>query len=336
MEKLGANYSAAKLFRAYASADPKPAPRDVAEFSRRAERPAGAGRALADHRRRPGRRHGVDGARQPAAEGAPIQRSHGCLRAGLPDLSVRDVPPQQGLRAARRRALRRGRPGLRALPDQPDAPRADEAREAQLRAREHMGGREATITGVAESQRLVGEGEALYKAGKFADALQAFERAYSLNPLADSALQPGGVPGEDGRVREGRLALRAVPEGSPAGTRCRSRCASWRPAARRGHQGVAGRIHPRAGSLPGGRLQGAASAFPEAHSHLPSPEFLFNQGEALSKAGDVQGAVRAFQQYLNAAPDAPDAGKVRERSTGCSRPAAARWRSRWTRSAERS
>ena len=42
---------------------------------------------------------------------------------------------------------------------------------AQLRAREHMDGREATVTGVAESQRLMGEGEALYKAGKYADAL---------------------------------------------------------------------------------------------------------------------------------------------------------------------
>ncbi len=62
-----------------------------------------------------------------------------------------------------------------------------------------------------------------------------------------------------------------------------------------------------------GDFKAAAAAFAEAYSHLPLPEFLFNQGEALSKAGDVQGAVRAFQQYLNAAPNAPDAGKVRER-----------------------
>src|SRR5262249_37593302 len=68
----------------------------------------------------------------------------------------------------------------------PDAPRADEVRAAQARARSHMpGGVAATATGVAESQKCYDQGNDLFKAGKYQDALQAYDRAYALNPLAD-------------------------------------------------------------------------------------------------------------------------------------------------------
>src|SRR5207247_4659476 len=68
----------------------------------------------------------------------------------------------------------------------PNAPRADEARAAQARARSHMeGAREATSTGVAESQKLFEQANDLYKAGRYSDALQAYDRAYALNPLAE-------------------------------------------------------------------------------------------------------------------------------------------------------
>src|ERR1700752_4479568 len=67
----------------------------------------------------------------------------------------------------------------------PDAPRADEARAAMERAKAAMGGREATITGVVEAKRLFETGAKEFAAGRYQEALDAFEQAYELNPLAD-------------------------------------------------------------------------------------------------------------------------------------------------------
>jgi tetratricopeptide (TPR) repeat protein len=62
-----------------------------------------------------------------------------------------------------------------------------------------------------------------------------------------------------------------------------------------------------------GRWTDAAKAFAEAYRHMPAPDFLYNQAASLDKAGDTRGAVRSYQEYLNAAPNAKDADKVRTR-----------------------
>ena len=62
-----------------------------------------------------------------------------------------------------------------------------------------------------------------------------------------------------------------------------------------------------------GRFVDASKAFAEAYQHVPSPQFLYNVGASLDKAGDTQGAVRAYQQYLNADPQANDAERVKTR-----------------------
>ena len=45
----------------------------------------------------------------------------------------------------------------------------------------------------------------------------------------------------------------------------------------------------------------------------PEPTFKYNVAASLDRAGDTRGAVRAYQEYLNAAPNASDADKVRAR-----------------------
>jgi tetratricopeptide (TPR) repeat protein len=61
-----------------------------------------------------------------------------------------------------------------------------------------------------------------------------------------------------------------------------------------------------------GRWTDAAHHFADAYAQKPFPQFLYNVGASLHKAGDTMGAVKAYQQYLNAYPDAPDAARVRK------------------------
>jgi len=61
-----------------------------------------------------------------------------------------------------------------------------------------------------------------------------------------------------------------------------------------------------------GRWTDAARFFAEAYAQRPFPQFLYNVGASLHRAGDTMGAVKAYQQYLNALPEAADADKVRK------------------------
>lgn len=64
-------------------------------------------------------------------------------------------------------------------------------------------------------------------------------------------------------------------------------------------------------------LKAAAGAFANASALAPwVPDYYFNQGSALEKGGQLDDAVRAFNFYLMAAPNAPDASDVRGRIQG--------------------
>src|SRR6185436_19658780 len=158
MEQLGANYTAARLFRDYANADPKP--KDAAEFSARADR------RLESARREPITAGGMAGGMEWMARGNELLFAHRYGEAiAAFDQGFQTYPSENFILNKASSLLDAGRYAEADLAygrylGNPEAPRADEARAAQLRAREHMGGREATVTGVAESQRLMGEGEA--------------------------------------------------------------------------------------------------------------------------------------------------------------------------------
>ena len=61
-----------------------------------------------------------------------------------------------------------------------------------------------------------------------------------------------------------------------------------------------------------GRWTDASRHFADAYAQRPFPQFLYNVAASLHRAGDTMGAVKAYQQYLNAFPDASDADKVRK------------------------
>ena len=328
MEKLGANYSAAKLFRAYASADPKPTPKDAAEFSAPRRPPAGAGRALADHRRRPGRRHGVDGARQPAAAAHTVQRGDRCLRPGLPDLSVdskfllnkasalldggryaeADLAYGRYLIRSRRAARRRSPRGAAARARAHGRPRGDDHRRGRVAAPDGRG--RGAVQGRQVRRRAAGVRARLLA-----------------QPAGRSALQPGGVPGEDGRVREGRLALRAVPEGS---ARTHSDADQVREQITRLHDKATSASHDAFNrgqmAYAGGRLQGRRRRVRSRRTRTcRCRSSCTTRARRTHKARRHAKARASYQLYLNAAPNA--AGR-RQGAQGASRPAAAGQRQR--------
>jgi tetratricopeptide (TPR) repeat protein len=195
----------------------------------------------------------------------------------------------------------------------PDAPRADEARAAQQRAREHMGGREATATGVAESGRLFESGTQLYKAGRYAEALEAFGRAYALNPLAQLRFNEAACLEKLGKRELAAQKYEAYLAEAP------------NPADAKQVQGRIAKLHNEAltaareafdrgqAAFRAGRFEDAANEFAAAYEQKPLPEFLFNRASALDKGGDSSRAIQNYQLYLSMAPNAADADKVRAR-----------------------
>jgi len=311
LEKLGADYSAAKLYRSYLASEPND--KDAARIG------ALADKLEAQAERSPTTAGGHVGGMEWISRGNHLLTAHRYSEAIAAYDEGFNTFPDRGFILNKAAALFQS--GRYAEADlaygrylaEPDAPRADEARAAQLRVREHMGGREATVTGVAESQRLMGEGEALYKAGKFADALQAFNRAYTLNPLPElrynqaACIEMMGAR-EMAASRYGDY-LREAPHASDA-DKVRTHIAKLHDAAKSAAQAAFDRGQE---AYQQGNYKAAASAFLEAYSQLPLPEFLENAGAALHKGGDSAGAVHYYQLYLNMAPHAADATQVRNK-----------------------
>jgi tetratricopeptide (TPR) repeat protein len=311
MEQLGANYTAARLFRDYANADPKP--KDAAEFAARADR------RLETARHEPITAPGMAGGMEWISRGNELLFAHRYDEAvAAYDEGFRTYPSENFLLNKAAALIDGGRYAEADLAygqylANPDAPRADEARAAQAKAREHMGGREASYTGVAESQRLMGEGETLYKAGDYAGALQAFDRAYALNPLAITRYNQAACMEKMGahEMAASRYVdyLKEAPEAKDAG-KVRDHIAKLHEKAASLSQNAFDRAQE---AYLAGDFKQAASAFIEAYSHLPKSDFLIDAGQAFDMAGDKMQAVRYYQLYLNMTPNAPDAGKVRTR-----------------------
>jgi tetratricopeptide (TPR) repeat protein len=62
-----------------------------------------------------------------------------------------------------------------------------------------------------------------------------------------------------------------------------------------------------------GKFQEAAVLLREAYALDPAPILLFNLARALESAGDLSGAVDAYERYLEADPNAKDRGAVEKR-----------------------
>lgn len=196
----------------------------------------------------------------------------------------------------------------------PDAPRADEAREAQQRLRaEHLGGREATVTGVAESKRLMEEFGTLYKAGRYGEAFDALERARALNPLPilrhDQAVCLVMMGKPELAAQFYQRYLQEAPA-APNADVIRNKIDNLKGEALKLAQSAFDRGDA---AFKAGRTREAASAYLEAYSHKPFPQFLYNAAVSYEKGGDKVHAIAYYQRYLDGAPDAADAAKVRGR-----------------------
>jgi tetratricopeptide (TPR) repeat protein len=196
----------------------------------------------------------------------------------------------------------------------PNAERADEARAAQARARSHIvGGKEATATGVAESQKLFEQGNELYKAGKYQEAFQAYERAYAQNPLGALRYNQAACLDKLGKrelAAQRYEAYLAETPNAPDAAKVRQHITELHADALKASQAAFDRGQA---AFNAGRFQEAASAFSEAYEQKPFPQFLYNIGASYDKAGDTTRAVQNYQLYLSMMPDASDADKVRAR-----------------------
>jgi tetratricopeptide (TPR) repeat protein len=195
----------------------------------------------------------------------------------------------------------------------PDAPRADEARKAQERARAHMGGKEATSTGVAESEKQFEQGNNFYKEGKYGDALQAYERAYQQNPLGALRYNQAAALDKMGRremaAQRYEAYLSETPD-APDAAKVKAHITKLRAEALKDAQAAFDRGQQ---AYNAGRFTEAAHAFAEAYEQKPFPQFLYNIGASYDKAGDTQRAVQNYQLYLSMNPNANDADRVRKR-----------------------
>ncbi|HUL64690.1 MAG TPA: tetratricopeptide repeat protein [Burkholderiaceae bacterium] len=194
----------------------------------------------------------------------------------------------------------------------PQAPHADTVRAEQQEARAHMGGNEATATGVAKSERMLEEGTKLYNAGRYSEALEVFRNAYALNPRGEllyneaACLERMGLR-ELAASKYGEY-LEAMPRAGDAG-RVKTHIEKLHADALKAAQQAFDRGQA---AYNAGRYREAAGAFAEAYEQKPFPQILYNIAASWEKAGDKQRALENYRLYLTMAPDAPDAERTRK------------------------
>ncbi|MCI0612657.1 tetratricopeptide repeat protein, partial [bacterium] len=201
----------------------------------------------------------------------------------------------------------------------PDAPRADEAKAAMERAKAAMGGREATATGVVESRKEFEKGADAFKAGKYQEALDAFDKAYELNPLADfkfnqaSALEKLGRPYAAADRLQDYLNMKPDAKDKSAVT---DRLNKMRETADKAPITATGQAGGQEWMLRGNRLllahkyNEAVKAYDEGFRTYPHSGFMLNKAAALLDGGRYSEAVKEYERYLSD-PNAPRADEAR-------------------------
>jgi len=311
LEKLGRPYAAADRFEAYLAA--KPDAKDAAEIRSKVEK------LRKDADARPISVTGAAGGQEWMSRGNQLLFAHRYDEAVVAyEEGFRTYPTNAFVLNKASALLDGGRYAEadleygRYLSD-PDAPRADEARAAQQRARVHMGGREATVTGIAESRTLFDRGTELYKAGKYSDALQAFDRSYALNPRALVRYNQAACLEMMGKRELAAQRYEAYIAEDPRAadvSKVQKQITKLRTDATNAARDAFDRGQE---AYLQGNFKAAANAFAEAYEQKPLPQFLYNRAAALDMAGEKKDAVRNYQLYLSTAPKAADADKIRMR-----------------------
>jgi tetratricopeptide (TPR) repeat protein len=310
LEKLGRKYAAAERYSEYANEKPN-AP-DAQRINNKAEKL----RTEAD--KEPITASGREGGQEWILRGNRLLTSHKYNEAvNAFEEGFRTYPDRAFILNKASALLDGGRYAEADLAYQtylsePDAPRAKEALEAQQRARAHMGGREATATGVAESEKQFDQGNNFYKEGKYGDALHAYEKAYQKNPLGILRYNQAAALDKMGKrelaAQRYEAYLAETPD-APDAAKVKAHIDKLRADALKDAQAAFDRGQA---AYNAGDFRKAASAFAEAYEQKPFPQFLYNIGASYHKAGDSKLAVQNYQLYLSMFADAPDADRVRQ------------------------
>lgn len=162
--------------------------------------------------------------------------------------------------------------------------------------------------------REYARGEALFKAGRYADALEHFEKAHALVPHSANLYSQGACLEKLGRHEEAAKRFDAYVAAAPDATDAadvKAHAANLHTEARN----LASAAYDRGTKALGeGRYDDAAAAFRQARDHLPSASATYMVAKSLDLGGASAAAVvKEYQRYLNEAPGADDASAVRER-----------------------
>lgn len=167
---------------------------------------------------------------------------------------------------------------------------------------------------VARAAREFEQGEALFKAGRYADAIEHFDKAQSLVPAPanhfNAALCLERLGRHEDAAQRFEAYAAAAPDAADAGA-MKAHAATLHDTARdlaraAYDQGTA--------AMNAGRFAEAASAFRQAREHLPSSAATYMLAKSLDLGGaSTMAVVREYQRYLNEAPNAGDAQAVRDR-----------------------
>jgi tetratricopeptide (TPR) repeat protein len=173
--------------------------------------------------------------------------------------------------------------------------------------------------GATDADHQLEAGAAFFDAGRYGDALEAFDRAYESRPLGElryhqaACLDKLGLRQLAAERYEAYLA--EVPGASDAEP-VRAHVTELRDQAREAAREAFANGRD---AFAQGHWREASIAFAQAYEHLPLPELLLNHAAALEKLGDRVRAVESYRLYLSARPDAPDAAQVAARIEALSR-----------------
>jgi tetratricopeptide (TPR) repeat protein len=167
--------------------------------------------------------------------------------------------------------------------------------------------------GPLEAVQLVDAAVRAYVAGRYGEALQAYDGAYAMSPMPElryrqaACLDQLGLSALAAQRYEAYLA--EAPD-APDAEAVRHQVTTLHERARESAHAAAERGHA-AGAR--GHWREAAWAYAQAYEEHPLPQYLDQQGTALEQAGDRAGAVRCLQRGLDTHPGATEAPQWRER-----------------------
>jgi tetratricopeptide (TPR) repeat protein len=178
------------------------------------------------------------------------------------------------------------------------------------------GGEEAGCSaGPFEAGRLADAAGEAFAAGRWGEALQAYDEAHAMYPLPELRCRQAACLEQLGlcelAAQRYETYLSEAP-GAPDADAVQAQATALHVQARAAAQGAQERAQS-AGAR--GQWREAAWACAQAYEQLPSPRFLLEQARMLERAGDRPSAVRCLQQLLDAHPGEPDvdAAQVRAR-----------------------